>query len=331
MTLKNLKFIFFLLIGIFLLKWVYEVFGGQESLELINQNKSKFFIIILAHLPTLYFDSLTWITLMNKSKLSLIWSLIITWIAQASGKFLPTGTITGEFLRVYLGIKKGLTPQEASSSVFADLIIATFSLFLLALLSLIYLVINNENFFSGEYSNFLLWSIFIVFVGCILFYLFVKKRLTKYLMRKIREKFKFSLKKNIVKIILKIDHSMYQLSKKKLIVFKSIIYRLLGWIAGAIEIYVFLLIIGIESTIQDVIIIEAFLGVIRAVVFFIPAGLGVQELAFVIIGEYVGFSSSISFSIALGRRVREVLVGVPAVIAWAVFFRNSNGKIKGSH
>ena len=268
---------------------------------------------------------------MNKSKLSLIWSLIITWIAQASGKFLPTGTITGEFLRVYLGIKKGLTPQEASSSVFADLIIATFSLFLLALLSLIYLVINNENFFSGEYSNFLLWSIFIVFVGCILFYLFVKKRLTKYLMRKIREKFKFSLKKNIVKIILKIDHSMYQLSKKKLIVFKSIIYRLLGWIAGAIEIYVFLLIIGIESTIQDVIIIEAFLGVIRAVVFFIPAGLGVQELAFVIIGEYVGFSSSISFSIALGRRVREVLVGVPAVIAWAVFFRNSNGKIKGSH
>ena len=93
---------------------------------------------------------------------------------------------------------------------------------------------------------------------------------------------------------------MYQLSKKKLIVFKSIIYRLLGWIAGAIEIYVFLLIIGIESTIQDVIIIEAFLGVIRAVVFFIPAGLGVQELAFVIIGEYVGFSSSISFSIALG-------------------------------
>ena len=149
-------------------------FRGQESIELINQNKSKFFIIILAHLPTLYFDSLTWITLMNKSKLSLIWSLIITWIAQASGKFLPTGTITGEFLRVYLGIKKGLTPQEASSSVFADLIIATFSLFILALISLIYLVIKNENFFQVNIVIFF-FGLFYCFVGCILFIFSSKK------------------------------------------------------------------------------------------------------------------------------------------------------------
>ena len=51
-------------------------------------------------------------------------------------------------------------------------------------------------------------------------------------------------------------------------------------------------------------------GIIRAVAFFIPAGIGVQELAFVIVGGFVGLNSETSFSIALGRRVREILVGL---------------------
>ena len=37
-----------------------------------------------------------------------LWSFIITWIAQTSGKFFPTGNVTGEFVRIYLGIKKGI-------------------------------------------------------------------------------------------------------------------------------------------------------------------------------------------------------------------------------
>ncbi len=329
MTFKNLKFIFFLLIGIFLLKWVYEVFAGPESLELIKESKSKLIFIILAHIPTLYFDSLTWITLMSRSKLSLVWSFIITWISQASGKFFPTGTITGEFVRVYLAIKKGLSPQEASSSVFADLIVATFSLFLMAFLSLLFLASSNSSFLEGEYNDYLYYSLIIIFLGCIFFYLFVRKRLTKFFLRKINEKYNLSLRKPIVSFLLKLDYSLYQLSKEKFRVFKSIIFRLFGWIAGAVEIYVFLWIIGIESSIQDVILIEAFLGIIRAIAFFIPAGLGVQELAFVIIGEYVGFSGAISFSIALGRRIREILVGIPAIITWWMIFRESKKEIKG--
>ena len=88
-------------------------------------------------------------------------------------------------------------------------------------------------------------------------------------------------------------------------------------------------IIGVEITILDVILIEAFSGIIRALVFFIPAGIGVQELAFVIIGGYVGLSSSISFSIALGRRIREILVGLPGIIVWyLIFSKKKKGLVK---
>ena len=125
--------------------------------------------------------------------------------------------------------------------------------------------------------------------------------------------------------ILKVDYSLYQLSKNKSKLLKAFITRLLGWVAGAFEIYIFLYIIGVEITILDVILIEAFSGIIRALVFFIPAGIGVQELAFVIIGGYVGLSSSISFSIALGRRIREILVGLPGIIVWYLIFSKKKG------
>ena len=90
--------------------------------------------------------------------------------------------------------------------------------------------------------------------------------------------------------------------------------------AGAFEIYVFLLIMDVHVSIVDVILIESFTGIIRAIAFFVPAGIGIQELAFVVIGNYVGLSPSVAFSVAIGRRVREFLVGIPAIVAWFIFF-----------
>ena len=103
-----------------------------------------------------------------------------------------------------------------------------------------------------------------------------------------------------------------------------LIFRILGWLGGAFEIYIFLLIIGFEPKVIDVIIIESFSGIIRAVAFFIPAGIGIQELAFIIVGDFVGLNPEISFTIAIGRRIREVLVGLPAIITW--FLMNKDFK-----
>ena len=150
--LKFLKFFFFFLIGIFIFKWVYDFFGGSEAIDLINENKTKLYLLIFAHLPTLYFDALSWHILLKNKSFTLFWSMLITWISQASGKFFPTGNVTGEFVRVYLSIKKGLSTHEASSTVFADLILATFSLFLMAFFSFIFIFLNDSSLINSENS-----------------------------------------------------------------------------------------------------------------------------------------------------------------------------------
>ena len=325
MNIKYIKVFLFFLIGIFLFKWVYEFFGSKESLELITENKSKLFFIILIHIPTLFFDAMAWKVFIKNENFSILWSFIITWVSQASGKFFPTGTVTGEFIRIYLGTKKGLSFHESSSTVFADLVIATFSLFLIASLSFLNVLSNNVIFFQNDNSFYIVISLLILLSGCVFFYFFINRRLLRFFLN-LKNPLNFKLKRNNIKLLLKIDYSLFKISSNKLNIFKATITRLLGWISGALEIYVFLMIINVEVSFVDVILIEAFTGLIRSVVFFIPAGLGVQELAFVIIGSHVGLSDSVSFSMAIGRRIREIGVGLPAILTWFFVFEGLGKK-----
>ena len=205
LKIKNIKFLIFLFLGIFLFKWVYDFFGGIEALDLINKKKSKLYLLVLAHIPTLYFDALTWFVLLKKKSISFFWSLIITWIAQTSGKFFPTGNVTGEFVRIYLGIKKGLSPHEASSTVFADLILATFSLFIIGLFSFFLVIFKDSSLIDSNYSHYIYISLITIFFGCIFFYSIIKRRLLRHFIRKYDSIFNIKLDKKTILFFIKLS------------------------------------------------------------------------------------------------------------------------------
>ena len=165
-------------------------------------------------------------------------------------------------------------------------------------------------------------SLMLIFLACLVFLLIIRKRLISSFIKNFPKIFCLTLKRSTIFKILRLDCSLFKLSFENVKIIKALFFRLLGWVAGAIEIYIFLIIIGVEATLLDVILIESVTSVIKSLAFFIPAGLGVQEFAFVFIGEFVGFSGIISFSIAMGRRLREILVGLPALLAWYLIFRN---------
>ena len=316
---KKYSFFFFLIIGAFIFQWVYKFFDGPDSLNLILESKHKLLILIVAHIPTLYFDSLAWVVLMSRNKLSIYSAFMITWIAQTSSKFLPTGNITGEFVRFFLAKKSGQKFSEASSTVLIDLFIATFSLFLVGLLTFI-LVVNKKDEFVFESDLFyLILAMMLIFIGSLFFFLIIRNRLLSKLVRAMPVTNFF--KTNRIYSIFRLDKSLYKLSFEKKKLFQAVIFRMIGWIAGAIEIYFFLWMIGVDANLIDVILIESVTSIVRSVAFFIPAGLGVQEFAFVMIGSFVGYSGVISFAIAMGRRLREIMVGIPAIVVFLLIYR----------
>ena len=321
MNIDKLKNIIIIVIGGFAIYWIYKVFAGPESLEYIIKHKDKFFILIIAHIPTIYFDALSWQLLMKKNYLGIFWCFIISWISQTAGKVMPTGNITGEFVRIYLSVKKGMKLSEASSTVIGDLALAAFSLLLITIFSLSFILFSYKDFLLLDEDNiYLLLSIFVLILFSILFCLMIRKRFIRFLLRNSHKYTSFKLSKKLINSLIRFDYELNLLSYRLRIVFFALFIRMLGWIGGAFEIYVFFLIIGIDVSIMDVLIIESFTAILRAIVFFVPAGLGIQEFAFVIAGSFVGLSSEAAFSAAIGRRLREVLVGIPALISWYILF-----------
>ena len=189
----KIKFLIFLILGIFIFHWVYKFFAGPESIQLILNAKYKIFYLIIAHIPTLYFDSLAWIILM-KNKLSTKTAFIITWISQTSGKFIPSGNITGEFVRFYLARRSGQKFSEASSTVLMDLFIATFSLFLIGLAALIFIVFSLKSNLILNQFQYLILAFSLISLGTLFFSPYNKKRvISKFLV--ITKKFEFLSKK----------------------------------------------------------------------------------------------------------------------------------------
>ncbi len=319
---KNIKFFFFLMIGIFIFQWVYDFFAGPESINIIVEGKFKILLIVIAHIPTLVFDSLAWQILISNGKLNLYKVFLITWIAQTSGKFMPTGNVTGEFVRFFLAKQSGQNPTEASSTVLIDLLIATFSLCIIGIFSFIYISLNFTEVLLVKDIIFFIFGLLLILLACTLFIIIIRKRIISLFVKAVSKRFSLRINNKKIKALYNLDAALYELSFNKKNLIKALFYRLLGWVSGALEIYVFLWIIGIDAKLSDVILIETFTAIIRSLAFFIPAGIGVQEFAFVIIGEFLGFSGIISFSVAIGRRLREILVGVPAIFAWIIFFRD---------
>ena len=320
MKLSSFKNTIIFLIGIFIIFWLYNFFSGPEALSYILNNKQLGFFLVLVHIPTIYFDALSWKLLMKTKHISIYWCFLITWISQTSGKIFPTGNLTGEFVRIFLSTKKGMRGSEASSTVIGDLTLAAISLLVMTIFSFLSLIYLYEEFsILGSSNKYLFYSILILSTVSVFVCYSIRRRFLKFLMRKTRFFFKFNI--NQTKSLLRFDYELYALSFRVKTVLLALIIRLLGWVGGAFEIYIFFFIIGIDVSLLDVIIIESFTAVLRSIIFFIPAGLGVQEIAFIIAGNFVGLSTEIAFSAAIGRRIREVLVGIPAIISWYTLFK----------
>lgn len=87
----------------------------------------------------------------------------------------------------------------------------------------------------------------------------------------------------------------------------SIAAAWLAWVLGALEAWLVLKALGVEVSFADVWIMEAFVQSVRAASFFIPASLGAQEAAILVMIEWLLGSHSVGVATALVRRAREVL------------------------
>jgi putative membrane protein len=90
------------------------------------------------------------------------------------------------------------------------------------------------------------------------------------------------------------------------------------WVVGAGEVWLALKFLGHDVSWETALIIESLGQAIRSAAFVVPGALGVQEGGYVLLGAVFGIDPQISLALSLTKRVRDIVIGAPALLAWQV-------------
>lgn len=88
---------------------------------------------------------------------------------------------------------------------------------------------------------------------------------------------------------------------------------LVNWVIGAIELYVVMGLLGHAISFADAWVVETVVQLVRAAAFFIPAGIGAQEGAFLVVVATLTGQPPLGLAVAAVRRSREIVW-----IAWGL-------------
>ncbi|MEH3144456.1 MAG: lysylphosphatidylglycerol synthase domain-containing protein [Methylobacterium frigidaeris] len=98
---------------------------------------------------------------------------------------------------------------------------------------------------------------------------------------------------------------------------EGFVLHLAAWFLGAAEIWIALRCIGFGDVgVAEAVVLESLSQAIKSAAFPVPSGLGVQEGGFVLLGSLFGIDAHTALALSLVKRVPDVVLGLPALLAW---------------
>ncbi len=114
----------------------------------------------------------------------------------------------------------------------------------------------------------------------------------------------------------RLDRAMRAVYRRPARIARCAGWQLVGWAAGAAEVWALLAFLGHPVAPVDALAIEAIVQALSSAAFVVPGALGIQEAGFVAVGAALGLAPETALALALGRRARDVMVFVPALLGW---------------
>ncbi|MGD9601193.1 MAG: lysylphosphatidylglycerol synthase domain-containing protein [Gammaproteobacteria bacterium] len=240
--------------------------------------------------------------------------ILARWIREAVSGLLPLTQIGGEVVSIRIVALHGVGNGIAASSMIADLGAQIVSQALFTLLGLSLLLAD------GHQGPVVLWTVLglVASVSVLPAFFFAQRRgllrATENLFIRLADRFP-AFKGSSLDGLHDSIHRIFRQPQSLVMSFHA---HLLSWLLGAFEIWLILHFLGADVGLREALVIESLSQVIRSVAFAVPGGLGVMEGGFMLLGALYGLSPQTGLAMSLAKRVREVLLGVPALAVWQV-------------
>jgi putative membrane protein len=240
---------------------------------------------------------------------------LATWLRESVNGLLPVARIGGEIVAFRVLRRRFVRTPSVAASIVADMALSVISQALFALLGVALLFVLRGPVHDLPLS---IWAVaFMILIG-IAFALVQRaggaSALIGILNRIFAGRFDASLRHTF-----SLDRELRDIYARRADVASCLGWQLAGWVAGAGEIWIALLFLGQGRGLLDAIAIEALIQAVSSAAFIVPGALGVQEGAFVLIGAAIGLDGTTALALATARRLRDLVIFVPGLVAWHRF------------
>src|SRR5262249_49001637 len=113
-----------------------------------------------------------------------------------------------------------------------------------------------------------------------------------------------------------IDASVGVLYRQRRTIAASSAWHLLSWLAGIGEVWLALYFLGQPVGLAEAIMLESLGQAVRAGALAVPGAPGAHEGGYVMLGRLVGCGPESALARSRAKRVRELVLGIPGLIAW---------------
>ncbi len=302
-------------LGISLLIAILIYFGIGDIFKALEAAGYGLFLVAASHAAPLFLDSVAWQLLFLDSKVPNLFLLIkARWIGESINSLLPAAQIGGDLVRARMLAVRGYPVADAGASVLVEITIALLTQLIFSLVGIAGLVyLGNKHLIKQAVIAVALLSL-----GAVGFFAVQKKGLWTRLLGVMSLVFSKERLDGLAPDAKALDEKILELYHHRWIIFKSCIWRLVGWFSGALEVWLALKFLGAHTGIFEAILLESLGQVIRGVAFLVPGAFGIQEGGFVILGKLLGITPEIALGMSLAKRFRELVLGIPGLLLWQV-------------
>lgn len=257
-------------------------------------------------------DSMAWRRLVpadrRPSVARMIWA---RWIRQSVSQLLPVAQVGGDVVGARMLHLAGVGGADAGASVVVDvtLSVATQVLFTLAGLLLLVFALGHHGLAMPVLIGSALLSL-----GLAGFVVAQRNGLFRFLARHLEGASGGML--GFVGSAERLDAAVRDIHRCGGELARNAALQLLAWGLGVGETWLACLVLGTPIGPVEAFVLHSLVRALRSAAFLVPAGLGVQEGAFVLLAGIVGMTPEAGLAVALVKRVRELVGGLPALVAW---------------
>jgi putative membrane protein len=276
-------------------------------------------LIIAWHAVPLVCDVAAWQLLFARRPplARLFW---LRWVGESANGILPVPHL-GELLRVKLAHDYGSDLVDAGASVLADVTLGLASQVLFLLVGLVFFALHGG---AGALSHAMATGAALALFG-LSFYAFQRSRFLSRAIETIGRRTGAGWRLFDGASARRLEDALHIVYGRRAAVLGGLVWRLIGWFAGAGEIWLVTYGLGHPIGIAEAVVLESLSQAARAAAFIIPGGLGVQDGTLMVLSAQLGLGPELGLLVSLVKRLRELALGVPGLaVGYAVEWRRWN-------